>query len=455
MNKYFSYFAAMSLAVTITACSSEQDNVFDQSAAERLNNISGTYSTRLTDSKGGWVMEYYPYTDNEDFNTGVGYLIMNRYNTNGSVYTVMKNKASRNAKWEDTSAWQVITDMGPVLTYNTWNKCYGRFTDPLDIDLTTGSSNDESGKGYQGDYEFVMVDVPENGEYIMLKGKKRGIYQRMTRLPEDTDFETYLDDIATFNNNHFVGKLPYEFNLTDNEKSYKVNHMGTMRPTIYPEGKDSVSYGFHMPYLVTKKADQYYLRFKDTVMVEGTQMEQEFVYNSDDDKFYGVKNSTNVISSPYADAISFVKEKLDNNATFKTFRKQTAELSDKMKQYLDAASNAMHAKNTKYQIDSISVRNTTDLGLVWLFRYQSGSSAKDIIYKYDYQIDGNTIAFTFKEAEAVNGTNIMNSVPEIKTLLTDVLARKFIVEKYITLFNLRKIRLVAEDDKDLWFIINY
>ena len=36
-------------------------------------------------------MEYYPYTDNEDMNTGVGYLIMNRFHDNQSVYSLMKN----------------------------------------------------------------------------------------------------------------------------------------------------------------------------------------------------------------------------------------------------------------------------------------------------------------------------------------------------------------------------
>ena len=163
----------------LSACVGEEDDIFDKSAAERLNEISGIYVNRLCDSPGGWVMEYYPYTDNEDLNTGVGYLIMNRFHDNQSVYSLMKNKATEFKVMNDSSAWEVITDMGPVLTFNTYNNCFGRFTDPYDDHiLTPGIYDDESGKGLQGDYEFVMVDVPEGGDHIMLKGKKRAVHRR-------------------------------------------------------------------------------------------------------------------------------------------------------------------------------------------------------------------------------------------------------------------------------------
>jgi hypothetical protein len=115
----------------------------------------------------------------------------------------------------------------------------------------------------------------------------------------------------------------------------------------------------------------------------------------------------------------------------------------------------MTAKNKKYQIDSVSVRYVADLGTTWLFKYQTGSSAQEIVYKYDMQMDGNKVTFTYKEPAAVNGANILNTVPEIKKLMTEVLSKKFTIEKYNTLFNLRKIKLTAEDDKDLWFVLNY
>lgn len=297
MKKLFSISLILTILLGFVACSHEEDDIFSKSAAERLNEISDIYSQRLTDSKGGWVMEYYPYTDNEDTLTGRGYLIMNKFLSNGSVYTLMKNNASHNQKVEDTSAWQIITDMGPVLTYNTYNKCYGRFTDPTDIDLTPSKYDDESGKGFQGDYEFVMVDVPEGGEHIMLKGKKRGVYQRLTRVPEGTDFEAYLDDIYKFQNKIFFNSK-WEILIIDNGVRYSMDRQHTGRPTVYPEGKDSTAYGWYAPYLITKHDDKYYFRFKDTVMVEGKQMEQEFVYDEAEDMFHGIVNSENILRGP-------------------------------------------------------------------------------------------------------------------------------------------------------------
>jgi hypothetical protein len=389
--------------------------------------------------------------------TGVGYLIMNRYNSDKSVYTVMKNKASYNRKMEDTSVWQVITDMGPVLTYNTYNKCYGRFTDPEDLDLTPGRYDDESGKGFQGDYEFVMVEVPENGDHVLLKGKKRNVYQRLTRLPEGTDFEAYLDDIAKFNADFFVDKLPYEFVLIDNGVKYQLDKMNTFRPIFYPQGKDSVSFGRYLPYLVTKYNDQYHLRFKDSIMLDNNvQMEQEFAYNATEDVFYGKTNSANTITPAYASALDFFKPKYEESHLFKLYRENTkSDMSEKMQAAFDAASNAMNQRNKKYRIDSLALYLNTDKEHIWQLRYLSGKAGDDIRYKYTSQFDGNAITFTFQDAEAQNGRNIMNSVPEIKTLMTEVLSQRFRIEKYITRFNLTKIKLVSETDSDIWFVINY
>ena len=53
-----SLFAA--LAMSFTACVNEEDDLFDQSAAERLNQSKVTYTERFASSEAGWIMEYYP-----------------------------------------------------------------------------------------------------------------------------------------------------------------------------------------------------------------------------------------------------------------------------------------------------------------------------------------------------------------------------------------------------------
>jgi len=456
-KRFFPVAFLMLTALGFAGCSNEEEDLFDHSAAERLNAVSSDYTQRLAASKGGWVMEYYPYNNEENFVTGRGYLIMNRFHDNGAVYTLMKNSLTGNSIMEDSTAFEVITDMGPVLTYNTYNKNFGLFTDPTDI---PGTESDESGKGFQGDYEFVMVDVPEDGQHIMLKGKKRGVYQRMTRIPEGTDFETYLDDVEAFRSAIFPVHTPTDLLLVDHGERYTMAQQFSPRATIYPEGRDSTAYGWYNFFLVTKYNDQYRIRFKDTTMVDGVQMEQEFAYHPAEDVFKGVVNGDNVIRSPYDNAMQFFQEKFDARNPFKVFRNlSSSELSDKMRTYLNAASDGMTSRNKNYKIDSlVFFRDEGDNAAIWQFKYQSGKSAQDIVYKYTYQTEGNSIAFSFVEAAAANAYNIISGskpVSAITELITSVLSRKFIIEKYITLFDIRKLKFTAEDDPDLWFVVYF
>lgn len=407
--------ATLVMACTFTACSHEEDDIFGQSAAERLNSVSNIYSQRLTDSKGGWVMEYYPYDDNEDLLTGTGYLILNRFHDNGSVFTMMKNAASYNTAWTDSTAWEVITDMGPVLTFNTYNVCYGRFSDPDDLDLTPGTYDDESGKGFQGDYEFVMVDVPENGDHIMLKGKKRGLYQRLTRLPEGTDFESYLDDIAAFKAKMFVSNAAWELTMTENGTRYTMNHQDRGCSTVYPEGKDSTNYGWHEPFLVTKYNDAYHLRFKDTIMVEGHQMEQEFAYNPEDDKFHGVIDPNNTIEG--ADPTShFV-------AYMKSSRKWTHTLGNKVEGKASEALNTVNSDFSahKYTVKSISFSMMADDCRVTI-SLQSGKNTVEINYLYDMTInDDNSMTISYREPYVTNSNKRSSQILSTITTLTSFL----------------------------------
>lgn len=439
---------ATALALGFAACSpSEEDDIFDHSAAERLNMISGEYSARLTDSKGGWVMEYYPYTDNENLITGVGYLIMNRFNSDGSVYTMMKNKASHNEKWEDTSSWEVITDMGPVLSYNTWNKCLGRFTDPVDIDLTTGRSEDESGKGFQGDYEFVMVDVPENGDHIMLKGKKRGVYQRLTRIPEGTDFETYLNDITNFKASKFVNGAKWEIRMTDHGQQYRINYADRGLATIYPQGKDSTAYGWHMPFMVTKLNDQYRLRFKDSVMVGNTQMEQEFVYDAKDDRFHGVLDTNNYIEG--GDPYDFFTTTIENGGSRWEWN-NASDMSDSYRPTFTALEdNFTTILGASLSNIGFRVNGKT---LIVRFLYKKGRNNNNIDYVFEMIKKEGKIEFKFVKDNNTAAQNARERMPQVQEQI-NLLQQEWNTQESGSLFNLSQIKLVSASNPDIWFAL--
>ena len=140
-----------------------EDDLFDKSAAERLNEASELYSKRLCASPNGWAVQLYP-TKEDKAPYGNGYLLLFRFHENKSVDASMYNALSNNTYMSASSTWDVITDNGPVLSFNTYNSVFHTFSDPEDVP-STGSDldpNDETGTGIGGDYEFIIVDAPED-----------------------------------------------------------------------------------------------------------------------------------------------------------------------------------------------------------------------------------------------------------------------------------------------------
>lgn len=428
-------------ATAFTACSDEEEDIFSQSAAERLNNISSIYTQRLCSSPGGWVMEYYPYTDNENEVTGIGYLILNRFHDNGSVYSFMRNSASLGMEFADSTAWEVITDMGPVLTFNTYNATVGFFASPSDI---IGTSSDESGKGYQGDYEFVMVDVPENGQHIMLKGKKRGLYHRLTRLPQGTDFTAYLDTIDDFKSRMFANNARWELIMDNNGTRYNMNHLWRGNPTLYPEGTDSVTTGWREPFLITLYDDQFHLRFKDTIMVGDKQMEQEFYYSTDEDCFRGMTNNDNIITG---DTVSrFMLTAINKGYNWQMTR--NSEMSESVKALYETLYSDMRARS--YNLSNIAVVNNTSKELCIRLAYTYNRRSSTLMLPISVSRNGDTVTFTRGETpETVQ--KFLDLFPSANNLV-DFICQQLDAQPATTRFNLNTIKVVSKANAADWLI---
>ena len=196
MKKIFCISLILASALAFSSCVKEEEDIFDKSAAERLNEASDLYSSRLMASPNGWAMQLYPTTQNE-YPYGNGYLLLCRFNADHSVNVSMDNVFSDNKYAEDTSLWEVLTDNGPVLSFNSYNKCLHAFSDPYDLPFTGDKDNtiNETGTGAEGDYEFIIVDAPEDASYMMLKGKKRGTYNLLTPIEVGVDYKEYLADV--------------------------------------------------------------------------------------------------------------------------------------------------------------------------------------------------------------------------------------------------------------------
>lgn len=238
MNKS-TYLAALA-ALALTACSNDTNDIFDQSAAERLEQYKKDYAEVLTADGGLWTMEYFSNADEP------GYVFVMKFDKNGSV------EISANHKWigsefkQETSLWRMIADNGPVLSFNSYNNLFHIFSDPANIegpDAPKGEEDkdiNETGFGHEGDYEFQVMEVSEDRQTVRLLGKKRLYHIFLHRLDPATDVQTYLSDVKDV-----PARFSKKFNdltMSDSDGNlYRVVNMNTGIPSIYPLTGDAVS----------------------------------------------------------------------------------------------------------------------------------------------------------------------------------------------------------------------
>ncbi len=455
MKKFFSVSILLVLALAYTSCSpSEEDDLFDKSAAERLNEASALYSSRLMASPNGWAMQLYPTNENE-YPYGNGYLLLCRFNADHSVNVSMDNVFSDNKYLEDTSLWEVLTDNGPVLSFNSHNKCIHAFSDPEDLPFTGTSDveNIETGTGCGGDYEFIIVDAPADASYMMLKGKKRGAYNLLTPVEEGVTYASYLADVKSFQKTMFSENAP-TFNVIHfGDSIYKMTGANDGIPNIYPYDGDEIIDESFNAFLVTRRGDNYYLRFRDEIKLNDNVTLQEFVYNKEKDVFESVIDAQYYISGD--DPVRFYQSTYDTDGIFIygnpkynwVFNSSSA-MSDKMKGIVDQISAEFKARNMTFSSMFFTLRKGE---VSFCVSYVNKSGATGYLYFfYDIQNTptGQTLSYKGYENQEYK---VLELAPTLNEFITVNMSQAFKVSAGTTAFDLNNIKLTAESDPNLWF----
>lgn len=211
------------------------------SAADRLENYKKEYADVLTADGGLWAMEY--FTNYEE----KGYVFVMKFEKSGAVTISANHEWIGGTFMKETSLWKMIADNGPVLSFDSYNTLFHIFADPANI-LGPGApvgddgqtDVDETGFGHEGDYEFQVMDVSEDGKTMRLLGKKRMYDIYLRRLDANTDPETYLSEVKNVAN-----RFSKTFNLLEMKdpegNRYRVYNMYASIPSIYPLDGDPVS----------------------------------------------------------------------------------------------------------------------------------------------------------------------------------------------------------------------
>lgn len=177
MKKLLVYITVFAFVLAMQSCLHDNDDVFDKSAAERIDDAVSNARAALISAQNGWKFEYYL---GSDYSHG-GYNMLVRFGADGKAHL-----SSEIAKADSIShsSWDIVKDQGPVLTFNTYNELLHELTQPYQSEVD----------GYEGDYEFVIMKVV--ADTIYLKGKKWGNNMLLTRAPQDLVWKDYLDSIA-------------------------------------------------------------------------------------------------------------------------------------------------------------------------------------------------------------------------------------------------------------------
>lgn len=452
MKKIISLTLLLAAGIGFTACVNEEDDLFDKTAAERLNEASALYSSRLMAQPNGWAMQLYPTNDNEA-PYGSGYLVLCRFNKDHSVVVSMKNQFTDNVYRTDTSLWEVITDNGPVLSFNSHNDCLHAFTDPEDI-LWTGNQdepNNETGTGVGGDYEFIIVDAPEDASYMMLKGKKRGTYNLFTPVEEGVEYESYLADVETFMKTMFPSSNPTFDVLHTPSGDFKMTGIDDGIPNIFPYDGDEIIDESFNAFLITKRGDDYYLRLRNSFKIENGEeeaSEQEFMYHPDQDLFIGTGDDRFIIDGDEPNRF-FRQALIDETRQWRWTAK--SEMSAAYGDLMTRLSEAFKSKKLTYDRNILKY-NTSKDKVVMTVSYKRNTSTISLDYIFGYSFDeSNKLTLTYEGPNDKAAETMLTQIPEIQTIV-DAMNGQFNVKPSGTRFNLNNLRIETKDS-NLWFDI--
>ncbi len=280
MKKYFNIFllALVALAsLTLVSCKNETEEIFDDDAITRLEKAKADFIKILTDKGGKWQMQYYA-NSNEP-----GYVYVMTFRNDGSVTISGKNEWIGYVEGESlkvptygsqTSLWDVITDNGPVLSFNSFNKYFHVFADPEDIPSMSDEDTDETGYGHEGDYEFDLMKY--SGDTLYISGKKYGIDMIMTRLDAGIDDHVYMDEVVAMADSFFNAKIPQVYMNLPNDTRWIIKNGATSILKMFREGDDEISTAVTHNVIITHDG----LSFMNPLTIDGYTV-QNFIRQAD------------------------------------------------------------------------------------------------------------------------------------------------------------------------------
>ena len=162
-NKILTGLSLLFPALLFQSCLKDQEDVFDESSAARMENYLNEAQRVLMSAENGWILEYYPETNRK---------------YGGFTYTLKFTKDEAEVRSEvnpdqkEKCLYAMKTNNGPELSFDTYS--------PMMHFVATPSS--KLYEAYGGDFEFVIDSIGQDA--IKFHGKRSQNVMYMHRLKE-------------------------------------------------------------------------------------------------------------------------------------------------------------------------------------------------------------------------------------------------------------------------------
>ena len=436
-------------AAWMAGCSPRVDDIFDESAIERLTSNNATVKERLIAAPNGWVMQYFPRTNNtaSDSAQHQGYTFLMQFRQDGSVTVAAPfDGAYRTA----TSHWDVVNDNSTVLTFNTFNYIFHYYSNPdPDLNLTG------DGVGVGGDYEFLVLTYDEKDKCQELKGKKNGTYNYMYALKDGQDWPSYFKDIEKMDSTLF-GALSNTtpLDMYAQGKHFTLFNARKHEFRAFEYGADTLGSGSYYGFLVTPDG----IRFHDDHVLEELISNAPFLLNDKKDRLVSTALSDIYIT---IDAVEAFRSDLNHNKEWLATADQLSAETQTWIHNIEAGV-LSRLKSSKVEIQSIGWTRKSATALTMNINWTStNKSGKTTSYK-----DNVNCTYSIQDSRLTlspDSTNIksMNVYKYSGTAQSDVVS---LVKSFNGTFTMelvqgfapaKGIRLSDTEDREKSFVVKH
>lgn len=191
----------------LTSCLFDEEDLFDQSASERIEAAKNEAKTVLESAENGWHVTYFP-SPTQEFG---GYNLFFKF-SDGKV--TVASEIERNTSTTVTSFYSLGEDLGVTLNLDTKNELINYFVHPRNPD-GLGSTY----KGMEGDYKFTVMEA--SPEKVILRGIISGNHYTLTPVPAGVDWASELDTYHANSENMLF--ISYSFEVKGKRYATTIN----------------------------------------------------------------------------------------------------------------------------------------------------------------------------------------------------------------------------------------